>query len=146
MLTIEPTGAVLGATVRGIDLARPLREPDLGRILLALGKHGVLRFPDQHLDLGALKRFAEQFGEIQGGGNREHDPTQEYPELDILSNLKENGKWHCQVNGDPPKIEVPRGTRTAFWRQRGAASGTAAGHRQPKHLPSGRGVGLYRLT
>lgn len=49
MLTIEPTGAVLGATVRGIDLARPLREPDLGRILLALGKHGVLRFPDQHL-------------------------------------------------------------------------------------------------
>jgi len=42
MLTIEPTGAVLGATVRGIDLARPLREPDLGRILLALGKHGVL--------------------------------------------------------------------------------------------------------
>jgi alpha-ketoglutarate-dependent taurine dioxygenase len=58
MLTIEPTGAVLGATVRGIDLARPLREPDLGRILLALGKHGVLRFPDQHLDLGALKRFS----------------------------------------------------------------------------------------
>jgi len=56
MLTIEPTGAVLGATVRGIDLARPLRELDLGRILLALGKHGVLRFPDQHLDLGALKR------------------------------------------------------------------------------------------
>jgi hypothetical protein len=27
MLTIEPTGAVLGATLRGIDLARPLREP-----------------------------------------------------------------------------------------------------------------------
>ena len=91
-LTIEPTGAVLGATVRGIDLARPLREPDLGRILLALGKHGVLRFPDQHLDLGALKRFAEQFGKIQGG-NREHDPTQEYPEIDILSNLKGNSKY-----------------------------------------------------
>lgn len=54
MLTIEPTGAVLGATVRGIDLARPLREPDLGRILLALGKHSVLRFHDQHLDLGVV--------------------------------------------------------------------------------------------
>jgi hypothetical protein len=26
MLTIEPTGAILGATVRGIDLARPLRK------------------------------------------------------------------------------------------------------------------------
>src|SRR5712691_4555640 len=93
MLTIEPTGAVLGATVRGIDLARPLREPDLRRILLALGKHGVLRFPDQHLDLGALKRFSEQCGAIQGGGNREHDPTQAYLEIDMLSNLKENGTY-----------------------------------------------------
>jgi taurine dioxygenase len=53
----------------------------------------VLRFPDQHLDLGALKRFSEQFGEIQVGSNREHDPTQAYPEIDILSNLKENGKY-----------------------------------------------------
>ena len=58
MLTIEPTGAVLRATVPGIDVARPLCEPALGRILLAPGKHGVLRFPDQHLDLGALKRFS----------------------------------------------------------------------------------------
>jgi taurine dioxygenase len=93
MLTIEPTGEVLGATVRGIDLAQPFVTRDFGRILNALGRHGVLRFPDQHLDLGALKRFSEQFGEIQGGGNREQDPTQEYPEIDILSNLKENGKY-----------------------------------------------------
>src|SRR5947208_1256579 len=94
MLTIEPTGAVLGATVRGISLARPLSEPDLGQILLALGNHGVLRFPEQHLDLGQLKRFSEQFGEIQGGGvPREPHHTREYPEIDILSNLKENGRY-----------------------------------------------------
>jgi taurine dioxygenase len=48
MLTIDPTGAVLGATVRGIDLAQPLSERDFGQILLALGRHSVLRFPDQH--------------------------------------------------------------------------------------------------
>jgi alpha-ketoglutarate-dependent taurine dioxygenase len=93
MLTIEPSGAVLGATVHGIDLAQPLGGRDFGRIVLALGRHGVLRFPGQHLDLAALKRFSEQFGEIQGGGNREHDPTREYPEIDILSNLKEGGKY-----------------------------------------------------
>jgi taurine dioxygenase len=93
MLTIEPTGAVLGATAHRIDLARPLSEPDMGRILLALGRHGVLRFPDQHLDLGALKRFSEQFGEIQGPATRGHDETREYPEIDILSNLKEDGKY-----------------------------------------------------
>jgi taurine dioxygenase len=87
MLTIEPTGLVLGATAHGIDLAPPLSERDLAQILLALGKHGVLRFPNQHLDLGALKRFSEQFGEIQGGATRERDLTREYPEIDILSNL-----------------------------------------------------------
>jgi hypothetical protein len=38
MLTIEPTGAVLGATARGIDLAHPLSERDLGQILLELGR------------------------------------------------------------------------------------------------------------
>jgi hypothetical protein len=55
MLTIAPTGVVRGATVRRIDVARPWREPALGQILLALGKQGVLRLPDQHLDRGALK-------------------------------------------------------------------------------------------
>jgi len=93
MLTIEPTGAVLGATARGIDLARPLSERSLGQILLALGRYGVLRFPDQHLDLGELKLFSEQFGKIQGPATRGRDPTQEYPEIDILSNLKEDGRY-----------------------------------------------------
>ena len=93
MLTIEPTGAVLGATARGIDLARPLSDRSLGQILLALGRYGVLRFPDQHLDLGELKRFSEQFGKIQGPATRGHDPAQEYPEIDILSNLKQDGRY-----------------------------------------------------
>ena len=93
MLTIEPTGAVLGATVRGLDLALPLDESDLGRILLALGRHGVLRFPDQHLDLASVKRFSELFGEIQGNPIRDSDPARDYPEIGILSNLKEDGKY-----------------------------------------------------
>jgi taurine dioxygenase len=93
MLTIEPTGAVLGATVRGIDLAEKLSERNLALILRGLGDHGVLRFPDQHLDLGALKRFSEAFGEIQGPATRGRDDAGEYPEIDILSNLKEDGQY-----------------------------------------------------
>ena len=93
MLTIEPTGAVLGATARGIDLAQPLGEREMAMILLALGRYGVLRFPDQHLDLAAQKRFSEQFGEIQGPATRERDPTNGFPEIDILSNLKQDGKY-----------------------------------------------------
>src|SRR5688500_6340081 len=93
MLTIEPTGAVLGATVRGVDLAQKLGPREFGQILVGLGRHGVLRFPDQHLDLGALKRLSERFGEIQGPATRDRDPNNEYPEIDILSNLKEGGKY-----------------------------------------------------
>jgi taurine dioxygenase len=93
VLKIEPTGAVLGATITGIDLARPIPEPVFGRILLALGEHGVLRFPGQHLDIGEVKRFSELFGEIQGNPIRETDSTQAYPEVGILSNVKENGAY-----------------------------------------------------
>jgi taurine dioxygenase len=92
-MLIEPTGAVLGATVCGLDLAQELSERDLAQILLALGRHGVLRFPDQHLGLGELKRFSERFGEIQGSPIRDPDSAREYPEIGILSNLKENGKY-----------------------------------------------------
>lgn len=93
MLSIEPTGAVLGATVRGVDLTQPLSEPDFGRILHALGHHGVLRFPGQQLDLGDVKRFSELFGEIQGNPIRAMDATRPYPEVGILSNIKENGEY-----------------------------------------------------
>ena len=93
MLAIEPTGAVLGATVTGVDLAQPLGERDFARVLQALGRYGVLRFPDQHLDLAALKRFSERFGDIQGNPIRDPDGTREYPEIDILSNLKEGGQY-----------------------------------------------------
>src|SRR3954469_15913659 len=93
MLNFEPSGSVLGAVARGIDLAQPLRQRDMGAILLALGRHGVLRFPDQHLGLGELRRLSEQFGEIQGPATRGRAETQEYPEIDTLSNLKENGRY-----------------------------------------------------
>jgi taurine dioxygenase len=93
MLSIEPTGAVLGATVRGIDLSQSMPEPDFGRILLALGRYGVLRFPDQQLDIGDVKRFSELFGEIQGNPIRAVDTTQAFPEVGILSNIKENGAY-----------------------------------------------------
>ena len=93
MLSIEPTGAILGATVRGIDLAQPMPEADFGQILLALGQHGVLRFPDQILDIGDVKRFSERFGEIQGNPIRSVDTTQPYPQVGILSNVKQNGVY-----------------------------------------------------
>ena len=93
MVSIRPTGAVLGATVTGIDLAQPIPPPEFGRILRALGQYGVLRFPGQMLDIGDVKRFSELFGEIQGNSVRAMDRTQPFPEVGILSNIKENGAY-----------------------------------------------------
>ena len=94
MLTIEATGAILGVTVRGADLSQPLSDPDFGRILHALGHHGVLRFPDQQLNIGDVYRFSVLFGEIQGPSrvdpNGVADPL---ANVGILSNIKENGAY-----------------------------------------------------
>ena len=94
MLTIEPTGAVLGATVRGVDLSRDLDARSFTEILRGLGAHGVLRFPDQRLDMNELRRFSERFGEIQGPSAGTPDVAKAvYAEVGILSNIQENGAY-----------------------------------------------------
>ena len=93
MIRVEPTGAVLGATIDGVDLSKPVGEDDFAIILHALGHHGVLRFPGQHLGPGDVSRFSSLFGEIQGNPIGPLDTTREFPEVGILSNLKQNGQY-----------------------------------------------------
>jgi taurine dioxygenase len=92
MLSIEPTGAILGATVQGIDVRR-MDEQDFARILLALGQHGVLRCPNQQLDLGDLRGFSERFGDIQGPSSAPEARKDNYAHVGTLSNLKQGGKY-----------------------------------------------------
>ena len=107
MTAIEPTGQILGATVRGVDLSQPLSGADFAAILVALGRRGVLRFPDQRLDAGALRDFSQRFGRIQSGVTGTfHEPG--VPEVGILSNIVENGRpigladagqdWHTDMS------------------------------------------------
>jgi len=108
MIDVEPTGEVLGATVRGIDLSRPLPEREFGAILWALGRYGVLCFPGQALDAAALKAFSGRFGELEVNvaAGAFCDPA--HPEVMILSNVKENGRpigladagqdWHTDMS------------------------------------------------
>jgi len=93
MLTVEPAGNVLGATIRGIDVTQPIPDRQFGEILVALGRYGVLRFPDQKLAPEDLRRFSEMFGEIQGASGKPMAGEREVPEVGILSNIKENGAY-----------------------------------------------------
>jgi len=124
MATIEPTGQILGATVWGMDLAKPLGDADFATILVALGRHGVLRFPDQQLDAAALRDFSQRFGAIQSMLSGFHEP--DMPEVGILSNVVENGRpigladagqdWHTDMSYNPTigflnvlyAVKVPR--------------------------------------
>ncbi len=107
MLTIQPTGAALGATVHGLDLARPLSDAAFGTLLRALGEHGALRIPGQSIEARHLRDFSQRFGSIQGSvtGKFHH---KEVPEVGILSNVVENGEpigiadagqdWHTDMS------------------------------------------------
>lgn len=125
MTAIDPTGHVLGATVSGIDLSKPVSDLDFATILLALGRHGVLRFPAQRLEAAALRDFSRRFGRIQATlSGRHHEPGM--PEVGILSNIIQNGEpigitdagqdWHTDMSYNETigflnvlyAVEVPR--------------------------------------
>lgn len=107
MLEIRPTGKVLGATIHGLDLSRPLDERGFARVLSALGEYGVLCFPGQTLEAASLKDFAGRFGTLEiNVANSFQEPG--HPEVMILSNMVEDGRpigladagqdWHTDMS------------------------------------------------
>lgn len=107
MLTIQHHDTSLGATVTGVDLARPLSDADFASVLHALGARGVLRFPNQPIDAAALRRFSARFGELQVISSAKGRTEPGMPEVSILSNVVENGRpigipdagqdWHTDM-------------------------------------------------
>jgi len=106
-MNIVPSGKTLGATIEGMDLSRPLPANVLEEVMQALGKYGVLRFPEQNLQGKDLKQFSLQLGDLEinvAGGFQEPG----HPEVMILSNIVEGGKpiglsdagqdWHTDMS------------------------------------------------
>ncbi len=89
MLTIEPSGDILGATIRGLDLRVPLSARELGQILAAIGQNGVIRFPGQTLDPRQHAAFTMQFGELHVASGNHPEGA---PGVSILSNIVEDGR------------------------------------------------------
>jgi taurine dioxygenase len=88
-LSVEPMDAHMGATIRNLDLSQPLTVAAVGQVISALGRYGILRFPDQVLDPAQQTAFARQFGQIKTSA-RYRAPG--VPEVSFLSNILENGE------------------------------------------------------
>ncbi|MBV1887120.1 MAG: TauD/TfdA family dioxygenase [Parvibaculaceae bacterium] len=135
---VIPTGAAVGAELRGLDLAQPLTEMDFELIKQAWLDHSVLLFRGQFLDDEALIRFSKSFGKLEmspasanasAGGQANIQP-----EIWIISNVVEDGQpigalgdkeadWHTDMSyvDEPPmasilySLEVPKvGGNTSF--------------------------------
>lgn len=97
----------MGARITGIDLAQALSPEDYRQIEQALGRYGVISFPDQVLTATHLRDFSRNFGTLEVNvANLFHEP--DLPEVMILSNLVEDGKpiglsdagqdWHTDMS------------------------------------------------
>lgn len=129
-LEVIPSGAALGADIRGIDLRR-IDDTAFALIHKAWMDHKVLRFRGQDgLDDDALAEFSRRFGELDmaptGRGGTPFQPDR--PEVTVISNIVVEGRpigglgageaeWHSDMsyNDIPPDgsllygIEVPEG-------------------------------------
>ena len=100
-MEVIPSGRILGAEVRGVDLSRALETAERAAILDAWHAHLVLLFRDQHLSDEDLLRLAEVFGGAQVAGSRGYyvkagygtksGRISKHPGISIVSNLDENG-------------------------------------------------------
>jgi taurine dioxygenase len=94
-LAVERLTGTLGAVVSGVDLAHPRGDAEMRAIEATLHEHGVLFFPDQHLDLAAHRRFGAWFGELDvhhSGRN-----AAEFPEIYVLEGYSRDIMWHADV-------------------------------------------------
>ncbi len=114
-LRVVPSGAAVGAEIRGIDVALPVPS-DVGAALRkAWAEHNVLLFRDQQISDEQIVAVAEIFGGVQeagsrkyflnaGKGDKDHRITG-HPSISVISNLDENGN-PVKDNGSLGSYEV----------------------------------------
>src|SRR5688500_12762915 len=123
-MNITKSRDVIGAEIRGVDLARPLAADAFAEIEQAFNEHAVVSFPQQQLHEEQLIAFARRFGEVERI-LLTHYAHPRYPEIMYVSNIKENGRdighadagsvWHTDMSytARPPRatllyaLEVP---------------------------------------
>jgi taurine dioxygenase len=91
VLEIQPISPVLGARIRGVDLARSLDAATFAQAQAALHEHGFVVFPGQTLEPREFVAFARQWGPPEPHViDTFHHPAD--PSILILSNVHRDGK------------------------------------------------------
>ncbi len=100
-IEIVPTGAALGAEIRGLDLSQPVPEAAKQKLRQAWTDHLVLLWRDQKLPDTSFLKAAEIFGptvepaarkyQIAGGYTIGGERVPLDPRVSLVSNLDENG-------------------------------------------------------
>lgn len=90
-ITAHPTGAALGAEIRGVDLSQPLDSTTVARLNALWLEHEVIYFRNQTLTPAQHIDFSEGFGDVEV-----HVRTDccraDFPKIFVVSNIIENGK------------------------------------------------------
>lgn len=115
-LEIVPSGAAVGAEVRGIDLSQPVPDDVAAALRDAWAKHLVLLFRDQEMTPDQYLAAAQIFGKPQVGAARKYFEktgtldtihTLPVPEISVLSNLDRDG--------NPVKENAGLGSLEVVW-------------------------------
>ena len=116
-IDVIPTGAALGAEIRGVNLAERLGDNAFAVIERAFDEHGVIFFRNQKITPPQQVAFTRRFGEIDFNIFGERWSVPGSPEIVVVSNVTDNGKpigvkragenWHSDMCYTP---RPPRGT------------------------------------
>lgn len=124
-IEVVPTGAALGAEIRGIDLAEPIDDATFAAIERAYDEHGVIFFRGQRITPPQQVAFTRRFGAIEFNIFGERWSVPGSPEIVVVSNITEDGRpigvrragenWHSDMcyAARPPRgtmlyaLEVP---------------------------------------
>jgi taurine dioxygenase len=114
-IEVIPTGAALGAEVRGVEMSQPLGDNAFALIERAYDEYGVIFFRDQHITPPQQVAFTRRFGEIEFNIFGERWSVPGSPEIVVVSNVTEDGKqigvkragenWHSDMcyTARPPR-------------------------------------------
>jgi len=106
-LSIRRLSTAAGAEISGIDLKRPLNADVVQEVKQALGTYGILLFRDADISPAEHVAFSGQFGPLEAHVVGDFN-LPDYPEVFVVSNVKENGKlkgavyagqyWHSDLS------------------------------------------------